>query len=134
MVLDDVGRYDAAVVGADVDGLVAALMEKIPGFCDGLQGSVVEDYEDWGGGGGEEEEETALESASRRAAGLVYLVDEEAVEDYVVKLLWLDVHGRCVWRNKVLPGELMGLSGAFKGGYSLSEAVESHGLFRNPGE
>lgn len=105
-------------------------------FCDAplwLQGSVVEDYDDWDGGA-VGEEETPLESASRRTAGLVYLVDEEAVEGHVVKLLWLDVHGRCVWRTRARPEGLMGLAGAFKGGYSLAEAVESHGLFGNLGE
>lgn len=130
---DDAGRYDAAVMGRDIDDVVATLMNRIPGFCDGLQGSVVEDYDDWGGGA-EGEEETPLESASRRTAGLVYLVDEEAVEGHVVKLLWLDVHGRCVWRNRARAEGLMGLAGAFEGGYSLAEAVESHGLFGNLGE
>ena len=75
MILDDeAGRYDSAVVGRDIDDVVAMLMNRIPGFCDGLQGSVVEDYDDWDGGT-EGEKETPLESASKRTAGLVYLVD-----------------------------------------------------------
>lgn len=139
MILDDAGRYDAAMIGKDIDDVVTTLIRRIPGFCDGLQGSVIEDYDGWdfmraGDGEGEDEKETPLESASRRAAGLVYLADEEAVEEHVVKLLWPDVHGRCVWRNKTRPEELMGLTGAFIGGYFLAEAVESYGLFGNPGE
>jgi hypothetical protein len=44
-----------------------------------------------------------LFDASRREKQVVYLIDEEALRNKVVKLLYLDIHGHAVWHNKIAP-------------------------------
>jgi hypothetical protein len=45
----------------------------------------------------EEEYQRPIYEAERVERTLVYLLDEEALREKVFKVIWLDVHGNCVW-------------------------------------
>lgn len=51
----------------------------------------------------ENEARIPLWQAARKSMSVVYLLDEEALNEHLIKLLWLDIHGNVVWRNKVAP-------------------------------
>lgn len=77
-----------------------------------------------------EPEMVELEEASRRAEWLLYLVDEEVLSDGrdLVKMMWMDVHGRCVWRNRIMPGRMGPFRGALADCKSLSAHVEDEAV------
>ncbi|KAM0812568.1 hypothetical protein AB5N19_12559 [Seiridium cardinale] len=137
---DDAALYDAEKdeeVGAgDRDGVgegnagLRALLLRAPMLADVVQYNCPEDEEFWGEQEGEPlevpPEQEALEKASTEAKWLLYLVDEEVLrdEDGLVKMLWMDVHGHCVWRTRTHPGRMAGFRGALADGRSLSMMVE----------
>jgi hypothetical protein len=56
-------------------------------------------------------------NASRRNKQAVYLVDEEALRNKVVKILYLDIHGHAVWHNTIAPESIWEFeANYFKGG------------------
>lgn len=120
MVLDDSSIYNFSLDWSKI-------LTRIPMLCDFIQGSVLEDCEVWEQHETGEGEQSELERASVHAHTLVYVVDEEAIKERVVKLMWLDSHGNRVWDNKMNPESLSSLQGALAGSVSLYEEVEEGG-------
>lgn len=120
-VLDNVALYD---FGSDRAEIVKRIVRRILSLCDVYWASVVEDYDLFLEGeevGGRDE----LEEASLRARSAVCVVDEGAIREKMIKVFWLGAHGECLWHNEVEPGEIEGMCGTFRGGYSLVEGVET---------
>lgn len=44
--------------------------------------------------------------AYQQAITLLYLIDEQAAREGLVRILWLDRRGRCVWDNRILAGDV----------------------------
>lgn len=119
-VLDDSSLYN---FGSDWD----KILTRIPSLCDFVTGSVSEDYDHW-----EEYEEgesnmSEFERLSGRVHTVVYVVDEDAIKEGLVKIMWLDSHGNCLWDNKMKPNGLTTLRRGLMGGGSLCEMVERSG-------
>lgn len=134
LVLDDAHRY-STFGSLHINDFVGMLLERIPSLCDVFRGSVPEDYETLEDHGAEDGTEiSALQRASAQAYMLVALVDEEAIQEHRIKLLWLDLYGNCVWQNMIDPNSFPNMKGAFLGGYTLEEAVETHCIYGNPSD
>jgi hypothetical protein len=69
----------------------------------------------------EDEESRILAFIELEFQVVVYLLDREAIETGLIKMLWLDEHGNSVWENRVDPSSLEGLAGAFLSCIRLSE-------------
>lgn len=54
---------------------------------------------------------------------LVYLYDEQALREKLVKVMWLDLHGNCVWENKITPDYMFDLRGLLLQGSGLWEIL-----------
>ena len=119
-ILDNSSLYDS---GSDW----MKILSKIPSLCDFISGSVSEDYDVWDEHEAGEREMSELERISCRFYTVVYVVDEEAIKEHLVKIMWLDSHGNCLWDNKMKPDGLTGMHGALSGGGSLYEMVEEGG-------
>lgn len=67
-------------------------------------------------------------SQLRIQAGL-YLLDREAIESGLIKILWLDEHGQVVWDNRLDPftSALSRLTGSLMNAVSLLEMTGSDG-------
>ncbi|KAJ5893086.1 hypothetical protein N7504_009777 [Penicillium tannophilum] len=69
----------------------------------------------------EDEESRGLALTELEFQVVVYLLDREAIETGLIKMLWLDEHGNSAWENRVEPSSLNSLSGAFMNGIRLDE-------------
>lgn len=120
-ILEDATLYD---FGSDKDAILAGVLERIPTLCDFEMTDSPEHLE------GEYDRldgtEDALERADKEAVFLMYVVDAEAIREKLVKIMWLDIHGRCRWYSKSDHYDVMELRGMFLGAYRLVEALESH--------
>jgi hypothetical protein len=103
------------------------ILTRIPRLCDFVTGSVSEDYNDWEEYKAGDCEMSGLERISRHVHTVVYVVDEDAIKERLVKIMWLDSHGNCVWDNKMKPEGLTALRGGLTGGGSLCEIVADSG-------
>jgi hypothetical protein len=65
-----------------------------------------------------------LYDAALKEKSVMYLLDEEALREKVVKVLWLDVHGNCVWRNTIRPDEVTSFEARPRTGGTLWEFLE----------
>lgn len=122
-ILDDAKLYD---FGSDRDTIVTRIAQRMPSLCDSFPASVIEDYEQL-----EENletgDETELEKASHRVRSVLCVIDEEAINNQVIKLFWLGPYGKCLWHNQIEPGELQEITGTFRGSFTLVEAIWSFG-------
>lgn len=109
----------------------ARLLLRVPSIPDAVQyQGAAEDIP-------EEEEEEVEEpeeeymrkvcEVQQKVVALMFLVDDAALMERTVKLLWLDVHGKCVWENRVRPDmdDVLHLKGLVSDGQFLSEIVGS---------
>lgn len=64
--------------------------------------------------------------AARRSKQVVYLIDEEALRNNVVKILYLDIHGHAVWHNTIAPESIWEFEANYHRGGALSRAVLEH--------
>jgi hypothetical protein len=74
----------------------------------------------------EEEYQRPIHEAEKVERTLVYLLDEEAVRERVFEIMWLDVHGNCVWDFKIC--DICEFQGPLQSGLFLHEIVESYGF------
>jgi hypothetical protein len=76
----------------------------------------------------EEEWRDVIRAQLKFQAGL-YLLDREAIESGLIKILWLDEHGNIAWDNRLDPftSDLEGLAGALLGATSLVELTNYDG-------
>ena len=68
---------------------------------------------------GEEEDRANVAVVTR-----LFLLDEEALRERVLKVLWLDTHGTCVWWNRLELVDLESFHGRCLRGWSLSEFID----------
>lgn len=131
-VFDDESLYAAPEAGS-ADGVVRKLLLRAPGLADVFQYTCLDDEEyfreldeedadesHW------ENEKIELERASLESRWLIYLIDEEVLKDEegLVKMLWMNLHGQCVWENKIYPSSVGPFRGALAGGAPLIMQVE----------
>ncbi|KAJ5248612.1 hypothetical protein N7468_000063 [Penicillium chermesinum] len=69
----------------------------------------------------EDEDSRSLALAELEFQVVVYLLDREAIETGLIKMLWVDEHGNSAWENRVEPSSLNALSGALMNGIRLDE-------------
>jgi hypothetical protein len=123
-IFDDEERY--AELASDWRGI----LRKVPSIPDAFQMLGDPDVEipdrtndDWEEA--PEERQTNLYEAQKPMETLLYLIDEEALRQNVIKLLWLDRHGNCIWNNTIRPENIDALKGPIMQGYTLAE-IDGH--------
>ena len=121
-VLDDEAMY------SDLAGDWRQIFLQVPSIPDVVQILGDPDLEDvaipddeWGEP--EEEYQRPVHEAQKREETLIYLLDEEALREQVVKVMWLDKHGNCVWDFKVR--DLVEFQGPLKRGLFLTEIISN---------
>lgn len=122
-VLDDAGLYRFC------DGDWACVLVRLPELSDVVRYGSKELYEERKremDEGGQVDEDGGIEALDEEVVARVYLVDTEALEEGMVKVLWLDCHGECVWHNKVRAEEILDLTGAWMATASLVEIQEMY--------
>ncbi|KAI0113009.1 hypothetical protein F4814DRAFT_331908 [Daldinia grandis] len=82
---------------------------------------VQETEEDFDRPGPGEEFKMAVFEAGRKEKTMFFLVDEQALRAGLVKILWLDIHGNCVWENRLDPHRLLEFRGRMFDGGSLAD-------------
>jgi hypothetical protein len=107
-VLDDVKLY-----GCYDGGDWSRVLVRIPELCDVIRYPSEEVYEEMQSELEELFEEgcTEMEKLDMTVVTRVYLVDAEALEEELVKVLWLDCHGECVWHNTIKADDILHLTG-----------------------
>ncbi|KAK1981205.1 hypothetical protein LZ30DRAFT_689361 [Colletotrichum cereale] len=70
------------------------------------------------------DEDGGLDGLDLRVTARLFLVDEQAVKEWLVKLLWLDAHGECLWWNKINSAKVKELTSAWEACASMQEIVE----------
>lgn len=112
--LDDPERYD---FGDDLEIARASLLERIPSLCDA---NVDPDNHPTS------EEDQSLEALSDRMVLAVYIADREAIAKGLVKIMWLDIHGRSLMVNQISPrlGSIARVTSQLSQGFSMEEIVE----------
>ncbi|KAJ5773038.1 hypothetical protein N7457_007934 [Penicillium paradoxum] len=73
----------------------------------------------------ENEEDRSLALKELEFQVVVYLLDREAIETGLIKMLWLDEHSCCIWDNRIHPDTVEWLAVAFLGATRLSEMNSS---------
>ncbi|KAI1360753.1 hypothetical protein F5Y08DRAFT_343390 [Xylaria arbuscula] len=58
---------------------------------------------------------------------MLFLIDEEALRDQLIKVLWLHIHGTRVWRNRVTPSQMLAFKGQMFDGGCLASLYENFG-------
>jgi hypothetical protein len=75
-----------------------------------------------------------IQNASLREKQAVYLIDEEALRNKMVKILFLDIHGHAVWHNTIAPESIWEYeANYFKGGGMTRVMERYHELGPHPG-
>ncbi|KAF7168429.1 hypothetical protein CNMCM5623_001482 [Aspergillus felis] len=76
----------------------------------------------------EEDWRDVIQAQLKFQAGL-YLLDREAIESGLIKILWLDEHGNIAWENRLDPftSDMEGLAGALLNATSLVELTNYNG-------
>lgn len=97
-------------------------------LVDSIQGTVEEDYEDalpWSDEDYEMYEEGSVDRASVECVNILYVVDEEALQEQLVKMKWLYWRGKSVWECKIRPESMASMAGALANGLLLYDFVNS---------
>lgn len=119
--LDDAQLYDVGERWLEV-------LIRMPSLVDTIQGMVEEDYEDalpWSDEDYETYEEGSVDRASLECVNMLYVVDEEALREQLVKMKWLDWRGESVWECKIEPKSMASMAGALANGLLLYDFVDS---------
>ncbi|KAF1851965.1 uncharacterized protein K460DRAFT_413453 [Cucurbitaria berberidis CBS 394.84] len=78
----------------------------------------------WGEYGPKNRSFMPLFNASCKDKQAVYLLDEEALRERLVKILYLDVHGNAVWKNKIAPEDIEFFEARYFKGSTLGRIME----------
>jgi hypothetical protein len=62
-----------------------------------------------------EEHKSRLHDVVSKARGIMYLLDEEALEKKMLKVVWTDLDGKPVWWNWLSPSHAQGFEGHYYG-------------------
>lgn len=117
----DFGKISYGASETSYDGLS-------PYYCSGLNDKeMIQDVENE-----EDEDVKQLLRADLRIQSIVYLLDREALEKKLVKMLWIDEHGEVVWDNWVDPyrNSFSGFTGALMDGFRPSEFIGENNYVR----
>ena len=71
----------------------------------------------------EEIEDEEEDRANGAVVTRLFLIDEEALRERILKVLWLDAHGTCVWWNKLELVDLESFHGRCLRGWNLCEFI-----------
>ncbi|KAI1293938.1 hypothetical protein F5Y03DRAFT_326850 [Xylaria venustula] len=126
-VLDDEALY--APFAADW----SRLLLRVPGIADTVRYTVEDDGNLWDPAedydpppGPDENYKMPFHEAMIRERTILFLIDEEALRDELVKVLWLDIHGVCVWDNRIRTSQMLAFRGQiFDSGGSLDALYEN---------
>lgn len=118
--------------GVEVLTLRAPMLADVTKYYrpqDALRDQFEDNEDDWA------PEQIDLERASKDAQWLVYLVDEEVLTDGkdLIKMMWMDVHGICVWKNRIHPGRMGPFRGSLANGGPLVMLVEDNTIIEAEG-
>ncbi|KAF7546068.1 hypothetical protein G7Z17_g8690 [Cylindrodendrum hubeiense] len=125
MTLDDALLYDAGP-SYDRDAILNTMVTRIPSLFDKPRSFHMDPESEVDG------EKSALEFAEERAHTFLFVADAEAIKEHMLKIMWLDCYGNCVWNNKIEPCEVAGMCAMFLGGFTLTEAVHGYCQYGNP--
>ena len=120
MAFEDAELYD---LDDDADRLRQRLLERMPGLCDGRRSDYRRDE-----GRLWRVDPGSLKSQNQRMETFFYFADREAIEQELVKVMWLDPHGNCLRITKMAPSALTGMRCMFDDGYTMEEAVLDRGI------
>lgn len=101
---------------------------RMPSLVDTIQGTVEEDYEDalpWSDEHYDTYEEGSVDRASVECVNIIYVIDEEALREQLVKMKWLNWRGKSVWEWKIRPESMASMAGALANGLLLYDFVNS---------
>ncbi|KFH45110.1 hypothetical protein ACRE_040910 [Hapsidospora chrysogenum ATCC 11550] len=124
-VLDDVEVY-----GHFEDGDWSRVLVRIPQLCDVVRANSDVLHEEM-----EREMERMMEEIVKEECGEmekldvtvvdnVYLVDAEALQEELVKVLWLNCHGECVWHNKIAADDIHEFMGYQLAAWSVTDILQ----------
>lgn len=108
----------------------SGVLLRVPAIADTVRyyyetDSVMDDVSQYYDPPGEDEEfKRPLYEAMLKEKTLMFLVDEEALRTNLIKVLWLDIHGTCVWENKLPPDMMLTFRGRMFDGGSLADLTE----------
>jgi hypothetical protein len=121
-VIDRAGALDDSNIYS-FDGDWARVLLRLPELCDVVRFANEELHEE------REQEiegaEDGMERLSMKVVERLYIVDREALEEGLVKVIWLDCHGECLWNNKIRPEGMLDFTGAWRAMVSLDEILET---------
>ncbi|KAI8963209.1 hypothetical protein F5Y11DRAFT_163535 [Daldinia sp. FL1419] len=108
------------------------ILLRIPAIADTIEyifdndGIIQEDEEDFEPppGPGEEFKMTLYE-AGRKEKTMLFLIDEEALRSGFLKIFWLDIHGNCVWENRLRPNNMLEFRGRMFDGGCLADLYDN---------
>ncbi|KAI0972270.1 hypothetical protein F4678DRAFT_56212 [Xylaria arbuscula] len=108
------------------------LLLRVPGIADTVRYTVEGDGNLWDPAehydppGPDEDYKMPLYEAMIKERTMLFLIDEEALRDKLVKVLWLDIHGVCVWDNRLHSDQMLAFRGqTFDSGGSLAALYEN---------
>ncbi|KAI0516869.1 hypothetical protein F5B22DRAFT_646603 [Xylaria bambusicola] len=94
-------------------------------WCDSMELDSLDDVGEYYDPPGEGEEfKMPLYEAKLKEKTMMFLIDEEALRDNLIKVLWLDIHGACVWDNRLPPDDMLAFKGRMFDGGSLADLSE----------
>ncbi|KAI0856095.1 hypothetical protein F4860DRAFT_426685 [Xylaria cubensis] len=105
---------------------------RVPAIADAVRytyeddGNLWDPREDCEPPGQDEEFKKMFYEAMVKEKTMLFLVDEEALRDELIKVLWLDINGACVWDNRLRPSQMLSFRGQiFDSGGSLAALYEN---------
>ncbi|KAI6080957.1 hypothetical protein F4821DRAFT_265392 [Hypoxylon rubiginosum] len=120
---------DEAVYAPCVEDWSRVLL-RVPAIVDTVryvyETDVAADDDDWEPPGPGEEYKMPVFEAKRKEKTMMFLIDEEALRSGLVKILWLDIHGECVWENRLDPHKKLEFVGRMHDGGSLGDLYEDY--------
>ena len=126
LILDDEALY--APFAADW----SSVLYRVPAIADSVRyifeddGNLYDRAKFYDPPGKGEEYKIPWYEAMIKETTMLLLIDEEALREKLVKLLWLDIHGNCVWDNRLRADRMLEFRGKmFAIGGSLDALYEN---------
>ncbi|KAK7433044.1 hypothetical protein QQZ08_000517 [Neonectria magnoliae] len=121
MYLDDTLLYGTGL-SYGIDAMLQIMVSRIPGIFD-MDPCEEADIE--------EGPVDVLKFADEKAHTLLLVAGAEADQENLVKIMWLDGYGNCVWNNKSELEQLEPMCAGFFIGFSMSEAIGCYVMICN---
>ncbi|KAI1764237.1 hypothetical protein GGR53DRAFT_327485 [Hypoxylon sp. FL1150] len=121
---------DNEAVYASCAGDWSRVLLRVPAIADTVRYVYETDAalqaDDWEPPGPGEEFKMPVFEAKCKEKTLLFLIDEEALRAGLIKILWLDIHGNCVWENRLNPRKKLEFAGRMHDGGSLGDLYEDY--------